>query len=270
MRTRLLPAGALALLIVGGVAAFAALGVAAPNQVAAQAQYAPTNTAAPTISDTTPQEGQELTANPGTWSGDQPIVYAYQWQRCNASGANCVAIPNADDQRYTAQAADRGNALRVAVTATNSSGSRAATSAATSAVAQAAPRPPAGTTQVAVANVNPPDRLIIDQVRFTPNPVRSSTAPITIRARVLDTQGRAVSGAVVFARTTPLVTTEPDEATTDATGWATVTVRPERDFRIVFRRGYNLQWFVRARKPGDNPLAGISGRRLVQVRISPS
>jgi hypothetical protein len=34
------------------------------------------------------------------------------------------------------------------------------------------------------------------------------------------------------------------------------------------RPGFNVQFFIRARKPGDNPLAGVSARRLVQVRTT--
>lgn len=270
MRRSLFTVGVLTVLAAAAAVLFAALGFAAPNQTAAQAQYAPSNTAPPTIDDTTPEEGQTLTASPGTWAGDQPMVFAYRWQRCNPAGNNCVDIPNATTQTYTVGAADVDNTLRVTVTATNASGSSSATSAATSRVAKAAPRDPSSTTRVTVAQVTPPDRLIVDQVRFTPNPIRSRFSAITVRVRVLDTRGRAVSGALVFARSTPLVTTTAPETATDADGWATMTVRPERDFVIVFRRGYSLQWFVRARKPGENPLAGISTRRLVQVAISPA
>lgn len=247
------------------VAALVGLGSAVPTGTAGPAQ-APQNTDRPTISDTTPQAGQTLTANPGEWTGTQPIVFSFQWLRCNSGGQQCVAIPGAAVRTYTATQADVGDTLRVRVTARNAAGSSTADSAATSRVA-AAPTTPG---VVPVTAVNPPERLLIDQVQFNPSPIRSATAPVTVRVKVLDTRGRTISGALVFIRSTPVVTTTPPEGTTGADGWATFTTTPERDFRIVFRPGYNLQFFVRARKPGDNPLAGVSTRRLVQVRLSPA
>lgn len=258
-------------LVAGGLlaalaAAFLTLGYASTDVTAAQSQYAPSNTAPPTISDTTPQAEQTITATEGTWTGDTPQTTTFAWERCNASGANCVAIPGATQQAYTVRGADAGNTLRVRVTRANASGSTSVVSAATSPVIAA---PAAGST-IAVTAVNPPERLLIDRVLFSPNPIRSRFAAFTVRVKVLDTRGRNVSGALVFLRSTPVVTTTPPERPTGNDGWITFTVQPERDFGIVFRRGYNLQFFVRARKPGDNPLAGVSTRRLVQVGINPA
>src|SRR5215218_9908423 len=145
---RITPSRRLGLLAVSAVAAaavFVAVAYAAPGGPSA-AQVVPVNTALPTISDTTPESGQQLTAGPGTWTGDQPIVFTYRWLRCNPGGQNCVEIPTAIEQTYTVQAADVGNTLRVRVTATNASGSTPATSAATSAVTAAPPPPAPGST----------------------------------------------------------------------------------------------------------------------------
>jgi hypothetical protein len=249
-------------------AALATLGSAVPAGSAAPAQP-PRNTAPPTISNMTPRVGQTLTAAPGTWAGTQPMTFAYQWLRCNAGGQQCVAIPNATAQSYVVRPADEGNTLRVRVTARNASGAASADSAATSRVG-AAPAPPAPGVVIPVTAVTLPNRLVVERVEFRPNPVTSATAPITIRVRVADTQGRFVSGALVFARSTPLVTTAPAEQATGADAWVTLTTQPRADFRILFRPGYNLQFFVRARKPGDDLLAGVSSRRLVQVRLAPA
>lgn len=254
----LLGAALLALALTASMAFVSGTGEAAP----AQAQYAPNNTAPPTISGTA-QEGQTLTANNGTWTGDQPMVFTYQWLRCDAAGNNCVQIPSATQQTYTVQSADVDNTLRVTVTARNNDGSKSATSAATAKVTKAS-APPSGSSR-SISAVNPPDRLIVDQVQFTPNPVRSRAQPITVRVRVIDTKGFAVQGALVFLRSTPIVTSTPPETATGADGWVTFTTQPEIDFPL--RRGYNVQFFVRARKSGDNVLAGVSGRRLVQVAV---
>lgn len=256
--------GMLAVSAVAAAAAFVAVAYAAPSGPSA-AQVAPVNTALPTISDTTPESGQQLTAGPGTWTGDQPIVFTYRWLRCNPGGNNCVEIPTAVDQMYTVQTADVGNTLRVRVTATNASGSAAATSDNTS-VVSAGPPPPAPGSTIPVAAVTPPNRLVAAQVQFSPNPISASTSSIDVRVRVQDTRGFSVSGALVFVRSTPLVTTG-SEVATGSDGSATITLHPRRNFGII-RLQNNLQIFVRARKADEPLFAGVSGRRLVQVRVA--
>ena len=53
--------------------------------IAASGAGAPVNTKEPTTSGSTVQ-GQTLTADHGSWSGDTPITYNYQWLRCDANG----------------------------------------------------------------------------------------------------------------------------------------------------------------------------------------
>jgi hypothetical protein len=62
---------------------------------------------------------------PGTWTGTQPMSFAYEWRRCNPPGelASCVPIPGANRSSYTLTAADQGLTLRVYITATNAAGS---------------------------------------------------------------------------------------------------------------------------------------------------
>ena len=96
----------------------------------------PVNTALPLVSGTA-TAGQTLTASTGTWSNG-PTSYAYQWRRCNSSGAACVNIGSATASTYLLQAADIGATLRVQVTASNAGGPGApATSAQTTAVVAA-------------------------------------------------------------------------------------------------------------------------------------
>jgi hypothetical protein len=95
----------------------------------------PMNVALPAVSGT-PRNGQTLTASPGTWSGTQPITYAYQWQRCDSSGGGCGNISGARSQTYTMTATEVGKTIRVVVTASNSAGSASAASSVTGAVAR--------------------------------------------------------------------------------------------------------------------------------------
>ena len=98
----------------------------------------PANTAAPTISGTA-RDGETLTADRGTWTGTDPIDYAYQWQRCDTNGENCNDINDADAGDYTLTAADVDNTIRVKVTATNAVGTDSASSDPTDGVEAAPP-----------------------------------------------------------------------------------------------------------------------------------
>jgi hypothetical protein len=232
----------------------------------------PANTSPPAISGA-PQEGQTVTATTGAWAGTQPISISYQWLRCDRNGGSCAAIASATGQSYVLSSADVGQTVRVRLTARNSAGSNSSTSVPSAVVTRAAPPGPDGQIRLAngkisipVTSVALPARLIIDQVRFSPNPVRSRRTAITARFRVSDTRGFVVRGALVFLRSTPLLTTTPPEQATQVDGTVTFTFLPRVEFPL--RTGYNVQFFVRARKGGENPLAGVSTRRLVQVRTA--
>ena len=94
----------------------------------------PANTGLPVISGSA-VNGQLLSASTGVWSGS-PTGYAYEWRRCDATGAGCVAIGGATASGYTLVSADVGATLRVAVTASNAAGNTTAVSAQTPVVAQ--------------------------------------------------------------------------------------------------------------------------------------
>jgi uncharacterized cupredoxin-like copper-binding protein len=236
----------------------------AESSTASQAQYAPTNTGAPGISGST-VDGSTLTATTGTWASSSSTTYSFQWQRCNATGAACVNIAGATNQTYVLQTADVNNRIRVVVTARNADGSTVANSAVTAAITAKAPAGTETGTTISAANVNLPDRLVVDQVKFTPNPVRVRGA-ITARFHIQETQqGKSVSDALVYAIGLPYSrVTVPAEVKTDAQGWATMTFQPAKFFP---RKGY-ITFFVRARKGGDDLLAGVSTRRLVQITVN--
>ncbi len=222
---------------------------------------APANTGAPSISGTQ-QESSTLTADKGGWTGTEPITYAYQWQRCVGTGGSCGDIAGATSATYTLVAADVTRTVRVNVVAKNGHGSTLASSAETGLIAP-------GKTQgsaIAVSQVSLPNRLVIDKVSFSPNPLRTHDA-FTARFHVSDTRNFSIQGALVYAIGLPYSWAyNAAEVATDGTGWATVTMRPTAS--LPLQRGGALVIFVRARKPGDNLLAGVSTRRLVQEGVS--
>ena len=231
---------------------------------------APANTARPTIAGTL-RVGETLSANGGTWSGSQPIALKYEWLRCEAAGRNCVSAGSSVS--YLLTASDAGPSFQGRVTASNAFGSTRADSEVTAAVptgTASPPPPPASsapvTRTIAITNVALPNQLVIGQTRFDPVVLRSR-APFTARFQVVDAQGRPVSGALVYVVGVPFgrVRQAPETAT-GPDGWAALTIVPTSRLPLV--QGGSLVFFVRARKPGENPLAGVSARRLVQVRVA--
>jgi hypothetical protein len=93
----------------------------------------PANSSAPTITGS-PAKDQTLTASDGTWTGTQPITYAYQWRRCNSGGTGCADVAGATAGTYVLTSADITYTLRVTVTASNSVGTASASSAQTAIV----------------------------------------------------------------------------------------------------------------------------------------
>jgi hypothetical protein len=77
-----------------------------------------------------PQLGQTLTADRGRWAGG-PTSFTYQWNHCDAAGANCAPIAGAVAPTYVPGTADTGMRITVTVTATNSVSSKPVTSAPT-------------------------------------------------------------------------------------------------------------------------------------------
>jgi thermitase len=131
----------LAFSVKNGVGSTAGSALTAPVGGTVTPPSPPASTSLPMVSGTA-RDGQTLGASTGSWSGS-PTSYAYQWQRCDSSGAACAPLAGATTSSYAVQTADVGSTLRVTVTASNSAGSATATSTQTAAVlAAAAPPPP--------------------------------------------------------------------------------------------------------------------------------
>ncbi len=89
-------------------------------------EHAPLDTEAPAVSGIG-LVGQTLSASTGAWSGAGPIVYSYQWERCNQS-EQCTAIEGATASTYTLTSGDVGSTVVVLVSAANTSASATAVS----------------------------------------------------------------------------------------------------------------------------------------------
>jgi hypothetical protein len=236
-----------------------------PTAVVASPQ-APANTAPPTISGV-PQLGQTLAANPGSWTGPQPITFTFQWLRCDQYGGSCADIAGGTNQTFTLTSADVGRALRVRVRAKNQFGSTSATTVPTAAVSATANGCPIGVKVVSIAQVSSPARLVVDAMHFAPTILRRTSRQLVARIHVSDTCNQAVQGALVYATGVPYNQLDnPGEVMTDANGWATLSFQ--------MRAGYPaspsqqlLALFVRARKSGESLIAGVSTRRLVSVPV---
>ncbi|WP_224360782.1 hypothetical protein [Hyalangium versicolor] len=105
----------------------------ARSDATARVQAPLLNTEPPLLSgDTT--VGGTLTGTQGTWVASPETTYAYQWQRCDATGETCTNIPGATTDSYLLVAEDLQRTIRLAVTATNAGGSATARSDATALV----------------------------------------------------------------------------------------------------------------------------------------
>ena len=104
-------------------------------------------------------------------------------------------------------------------------------------------------------------------MHFTPFVLRRSSHELLARFHVSDTCNQSVQGALVYAAAVPYNQLDtPAEASTDATGWATLSFHMLPGYPAT-RSQRLLALFVRARKGGENPLAGVSTRRLVSVHV---
>lgn len=262
-------------------AAVAALAVTVLASGGSAARAAvPSNTAPPTVSGTA-QEGQTLTVNEGTWTGSPTFTYA--WLRCDKDGGSCATISGANAKTYMLKTVDNANTLRARVTAHNADGSASATTVPTGVVAAAQPTTSTTTTSpqpnpngcapgqssgtVQIANVSLPQRLLVDHFSVSPGVIHSNTNDLTVQVHVSTTCGASVSGALVYAAGVPFNQFSiPSEQQTDANGTATLTMHRLGGFPAA-RQQHLFVMMIRARKAGENVLAGVSTRRLVSSRV---
>jgi hypothetical protein len=211
-----------------------------------------------------PREGETLTADRGTWSGSQPISYAYQWRRCDATGGGCVDVGGATGQTYTATASDVGHALTVAVTATNPDGSATAAASPTAPVTAASQPPPSTTPAPAGGAGGPPTGV---DLATLPGSLLTDASCQTLatasRARSLQVAGvgrvrvRVVSGSVI-------VPDAPLQISVAASRGRTLKASATLDKRRVRLSGRNPR--TATLKPSQ---LGRPGTRTLRVRVTP-
>lgn len=236
----------------------------APSAVVSS-KTAPTNTAAPSITGTL-EVGSTLTAAQGTWDGS-PTGYAYAWSRCDAQGDSCARIDGATSGTYALTQADAAGTLRIAVTATNADGTTQFVSAPT-AVVPGTGGCPAGSGTIQIADLQTPARLSIDSATISPKLVTLGTHTIQLHFLITACGGRPVEGASVFATPIPYNQFAGPDRTTGADGTVTLTEKRRFGFPARSHRQHLLAVFVRATKPGDPVLAGVSTRRTVAFRVN--
>ncbi|HWX96416.1 MAG TPA: choice-of-anchor D domain-containing protein [Solirubrobacteraceae bacterium] len=180
----------------------------------------PANIALPTITGT-PAQNQVLTAHNGSWS-NEPTSFAYQWLRCDSTGAKCLEIAEATLATYTLTSTDVGSTIRVAVTATNGSGKSApATSSATAAVQQATAT--FGKTNVGASS----DSFLADRKRVNRYalPVAGSVTKLSIYLAPTATAGQQLLKGLIYADSSGVpgallgVSEQLTFKSTNAAGW---------------------------------------------------
>lgn len=235
------------------------------------ASSSPVNTLLPAISNAGGlRTGDLAVGSLGSWSGNPPITYSYQWYRCDGAGRNCQVIQGATGTTHRIPSTEAGATLVFTVTAANPGGSTTANSTpaaviGVNALPAGAIALPDGKTSIPASSVALPQRLVVSQVKFSPSVIRSRNT-FTVRFRVTDTRGYVVRDALVYAVGLPYsYVRNTAEQTTGADGYVVINITPTASLPI--QRGA-IVFFVRARKSGDSLLAGVSTRRLVQVTVS--
>ena len=116
-----------------------------------------------------------------------------------------------------------------------------------------------------IADLAPPARLQIVAFDVLSGPVNEQTDSFTMKVRVGSTCSVNIKGASVYVTAVPYNQFSiPAEELTGDDGTTTLVFRRDANFPASDQQ-QQLTLFVRATKPGEDPLAGVSTRRLVAV-----
>jgi hypothetical protein len=118
-----------------------------------------------------------------------------------------------------------------------------------------------------IAELTPPARLQIVAFKVLSGPIDERTQNFTLDVRIGSTCGVDIKGASVYVTAVPYNQFSiPDEELTGDDGTATLVFRRDANFPASDQQ-QQLTLFIRATKPGEDPLAGVSTRRLVAVNF---
>ena len=117
----------------------------------------------------------------------------------------------------------------------------------------------------AIADIAPPARLQIVTQEVLSGSINSSTKSFTMKVRVGSTCSVNIKGASVYVTAVPYNQFDiPKEELTGSEGTATLVFKRAGNYPASTKQ-QQLTLFIRATKPGEDPLAGVSTRRLVAV-----
>ena len=257
-----------AAVVVSALAAFASSGAAA-------SQAKPVNTSPPTISGT-PQEGQTLHGDRGNWNNN-PTDYNWYWFRCGQNGGSCNQVGSADGQHdYLLASDDVGKTIRLRIRAKNGDGTTDADVGADGRDREGADAAAAAARQRLPARREPgpggehhgagePDHRRVHARSGYRRTQHDRLDAQGARHLVLRRPGAGRAGLRDGDAVQP-VRTIPAEQPTGADGNATLTFQRLSGYPVSNHQEL-IAMFLRARKPGENVLNGITGYRLVSVPV---
>jgi len=118
-----------------------------------------------------------------------------------------------------------------------------------------------------IAELTPPARLQISAFDVLSGPINEQTDTFTLKVRVGSTCSVNIKGASVYVTAVPYNQfSVPAEELTGDEGTATLVFRRDANFPASDQQ-QQLTLFIRATKPGEDPLAGVSTRRLVAINF---
>jgi hypothetical protein len=116
-----------------------------------------------------------------------------------------------------------------------------------------------------IADLAPPARTQIEAFDVLSGPINEQSQTFTLKVRVGSTCGVNIKGASVYVTAVPYNQFSiPEEELTGDEGTATLVFRRDANFPASDQQ-QQLTLFIRATKPGEDPLAGVSTRRLVAI-----